>query len=469
MEGSSASPSIATFLTYLITLTLWQSGALNHIINCFRWCIIASLLRQGTRHPKVTSDGLKILPCLQIISSDTSPQISQESLAALTTGHPDVNSNVTMSLISRNQDHQIDKTALLCDKQGLVFYAPPGTSAPSVAGMPRRFRSATGMLELAVALQRLLKGAGEISPEEFQSIDRLVNESEIVFSDSVSGRKLWALLSSELKLPLYFNKISKKMQISKSKNGIKVLCVAAAPVELNSINKFLREQLGNGEIVKIGEGKNFDPCQHYFDAKSNVHWFLASQDAQGNTSATTDVGRLARKIEPDHVIMVGMCMGLPESNLTPGTVVVPDALFSLEHQRAVKSGTEFRPVGMQGNSGLQRLAKLIPTDDFDFNVIFGKKLASASIKIEDPSSEIVDYLDEFAKDVVAFDMEGWGFYKGADDYSCLWIKAIADKGDPPAPSSEGREEKQIIQSDVTTNAIRFAFRLIQQVAELKPA
>lgn len=429
---------------------------------------IVALLRQGTRHPEIAGGGLTALPCLQIISDDTSPQISDEALAAIVTGHADVNSNVTASLISRNQDHQIDKTRLLSDKQGLVFYAPPGTSAASLAVMPRRFRSAAGMLELAAALQRMLKGTGEISVGDFHAIERLVDDSEMVFSDSVSGRKLWELLSSEFKLPLYFERMADKMQKPEPKNSIKILCIAAAAVELASIDNFLKKQLGEGEIVKVGEGKNFDPVQCYVDEKKSVRWYLASQDAQGNNSATTDVGRLARRIQPDHVIMVGMCMGLPESKLAPGTVIVPEALFSLEHQRAKVSGTEFRPVGMQNSSGLPRLAKLVATDDFDFKVVFGKKLASASIKIENPGSEIVNFLQGFAADVVAFDMEGWGFYKGAEDFSCLWIKAIADAGEPQVASGEGREEKQAIQSDVTINAIRFAFRLVQYVAAMKP-
>ncbi|ALP68603.1 phosphorylase family protein [Paraburkholderia caribensis] len=427
---------------------------------------IVSVIVQGTRHPKATGDGLRILPCLQIASDDASPLIANEKLAAIVTGHADVNSNVMASLISRNRDHQIDNTSLLTDKQGLVFYAPAGTSAPSLAGMKRRFRSAVGMLELAAAIQFMLKGKFEIPRHDLQTIDRLINDSELVFSDSVSGRKLWELTSDAFKLPAYL-KGKKAMNISN--NAIKVLCVAAAPIELTTIKRFLESQLRESHIVRIGDGKAFDPVQRFIDNRSGVQWYLASLDAQGNGSASTDVGRLTRGIQPDHVIMVGMCMGMPDAGLEPGTVVVPDALFSLEHQRATKDGTEFRPLGGRGNSGLRRLAKLVSTEAFDFKVVFGKKLASASVKIEDPKAEIVTYLQQFAKDVVAFDMEGWGFYEAAEDFSCLWIKAVADTGEPQEASSNGREGKQGTQADVTTNAIRFAFRLIQEVAKLQPA
>jgi nucleoside phosphorylase len=429
---------------------------------------VISIVRQGSRYPKADGDGVRILPCLQIISGNASLGISEESLVALVTGHAEVNSSVVADLISRNRDHQIDKTSLLSDKQGLVFYAPPQTGAPAVAGMARRFRSAAGMVEVAVAVQLMIRGVAEISQRDFLAIERLVCEPELVFADSVSGRKLWDLLSSEFKLPIYLSKKRDKMQISKPKNKIKILCIAAAPIEFASINKLLKSELGEGKIVKIGEGKNFDPVQSYLDARSGTQWYIASQDSQGNGSATIDVGRLAQRIQPDHVIMVGMCMALPHSELPPGTVVVPDALFSLEHQRATTTGTEFRPRGMEGNSGLQRLAKLIPTNDLGFKVVFGKKLASASVKIEDPKAEIVEYLQNFAKDVVAFDMEGWGFYKGAEEFSCLWIKAVADAGERQATAGEGRDDKQSVQADVTTNAIRFAFDLIRQVAEMEP-
>lgn len=428
---------------------------------------IVAIVRQGSRHPEVTGDSLRALPCLLITSTETSPQLSQDFLAEVVTGHPDVNSSVTNSLICRNLEHQIDKTTLLSDKQGVVFYAPPRTSAPSLASMPRRFGSATAMLELAAALQRLLKIENRVSTEEFGAIQQLVNNADIVFSNSFSGRILWNLFIREFKLSNYTEIMARKMQSPQPQKIIKVLCIAAAQIELKSIDLFLKNNLGDGEIITIGDGKNFDPLQCYFDKEMGVRWYLASQDAQGNASATADVGRLATKINPDHIIMVGMCMGLPHSTLKLGTVVIPDGLLLLDHQRATEQGTEYRPSGVPCNSGLQRLAKITSTEGLDFDVVFGKKLATASIKIEDPNSKIVTYLRDFAKDAVAFDMEGWGFYKAAEEFSCVWIKAVADSGEPQVNSGEKRVSKQETQAKVTTNAIQFAFRLIRQVAGSK--
>lgn len=428
---------------------------------------VISIIKQGSRNPRPDGAGVVVLPCVQIIAADASCDLSDQSLAGLVTGHPEVNPNVIEDLLARNRAHQIDNTSLLCEKQGIVFYAPSRTSGAVVAGMSRRFRSASGMLEVAQAVQMMLRGTGECSLTDLLAIQQLVEESDLVFADSVSGRKLWDLFSSEFKLKNFLSRKKEKMQTANSTPTIKVLCIAAAPVELTSITKFFDEKLGKAKTYKFGSGRDFDPANGYFDKESNVQWYIASQDAQGIESASSDVGRLAQRIQPDHVVMVGMCMALPHSQLAPGTVVIPHGLFSVEHQRETVGGTEYRPRGMEGQSGLERLAKLTSNDGFDFKVVFGKKLASASVKIENPDAAIVEYLHQFAKDVVAFDMEGWGFYKGAADFSCLWIKAVADAGEPQAAAGEGRDKKQTVQSDVTKNAAAFAFSLIKKMAEVE--
>jgi len=93
-----------------------------------------------------------------------------------------------------------------------------------------------------------------------------------------------------------------------------------------------------------------------------------------------------------------------------------------------------------------------------------KGLACASVKIENSESELISKIEEHAPDVVAFDMEGSGFYRAAGRES-LWIKAIADSGESQNSTEAGRGEKHQIQASATDNAVDFAIALVREFVD----
>ena len=89
-------------------------------------------------------------------------------------------------------------------------------------------------------------------------------------------------------------------------------------------------------------------------------------------------------------------------------------------------------------------------------------------RLNPPSAELVASIGSTFPDVVAFDMEGYGFYRALKRTHCLWIKTVADNGEHQGDSPEEREEKKKIQSAATGNAIDFALQVMSAWSQAEP-
>ena len=243
-----------------------------------------------------------------------------------------------------------------------------------------------------------------------------------------------------------------------------VLCVAAASVELAAVRKRLDSEFGVGQIVPFSSEMN-DFAIEYSDGSTSTRWSLATLAFQGQIEAASRVPKLISQLNPTLILMIGMCMGMPKRNYPPGTVIVPNEVFSLDHRRLTADGEHTRPHAERVTGGLYGLAQLISAEGLGYKVVSDKGLASASAKIESPDAQLVKMIEDRFPDVAAFDMEGGGFYRASDGRQCLWIKAVADGGEAQTHSSAGQEAKHAVQSDVTGNAADFAIRLIRQFVE----
>lgn len=429
---------------------------------------ILAMVETRSKHQDGRNGGLKVFPSVQIVASPEATNLSSQFLTRLITRHAGANESLTESQELKNKRHAIDSTTLFCDRQGIVAFAPASASDHERNGMKRRFKSATAMLELGAAIQRLLEASDPLSDSKFEAIDALVNDSEIVFANSTSGRIIWNLILDEFKLPSILATRMKKQTSGSAGSNIKatVLCMAAATVEFTTIRTFLEELFGRATMLKLGEGKDYDVALSYLDQATGIRWCLAPQLSQGVTAAVLDVQRIADALSPDVVLMVGMCMGMPEKKLTPGTVIVPNSIMLLDHQRYTEGATTYRPKGESVASGLHNLARIALSETLPFKVIIDKGLACASVKIEDTDTGLVPFIAQYSPDIVAFDMEGWGFYKGTANYQCLWIKAVADSGERQEQTDEMRTAKQEIQATATKNAFQFARHLVKLYSEL---
>ena len=248
-----------------------------------------------------------------------------------------------------------------------------------------------------------------------------------------------------------------------------VLCLTIAAVEFESVRSQLKKAFGNGKIVYLDTTRQFYAIE-YSDPNSETIWHLASLSFQGETEAAVGINRFCNFLKPTIVLMVGMCMGMPKKDLSVGTVVIPNEIFVFDHQRLTPNGNQHRPHGNRVDNGLYNLAKLIASEsELGFPVVVNKALASASIKIEDVNSALVKQIENSFPDVVAYDMEGWGFYLAGEGRHCLWVKAVADSGEHQSQSALGQIEKNKTQSSATDNAADFAIHLVQNFVSASPA
>lgn len=238
-----------------------------------------------------------------------------------------------------------------------------------------------------------------------------------------------------------------------------VLCVTAAIVEFKSTKRVFEKSFGPGQTVHLNEEKT-EYGLEFSDAKSNSRWILVSSAFQGQVEAATHAARLSNLLSPEIFLMIGMCMGMPKRAYPVGTVIVPAEIFSFDHQRLAKDKpVQHRPHAERVANGLYMLARVVSSESHDYKVVTDKAVASASTKIEDTESTLVNLLEQSFPDIAAFDMEGGGFYRAGEGKKFLWIKAVADSGEPQETSSVGTDLKQSAQKEATENSADFAIKL----------
>ncbi|WP_334037537.1 hypothetical protein [Burkholderia gladioli] len=247
-----------------------------------------------------------------------------------------------------------------------------------------------------------------------------------------------------------------------------VLCVAAAAVEHEVARLRLTKEFGLERMVYLDQHKTYIGLR-FTDPQTGVEWYLFGQAFQGAIDAGVLSTQLNHLLRPSVALMVGMCMGLPGKGLVPGTVVVPNEVYGFDHRRLTESGEQFRPHGGETDNGLYSVARLLSLRQTAYEVVADKGLASASAKIENVSAELVTSIGQKFPDVVAFDMEGYGFYRALKRTNCLWIKAVADNGEHQGDTPEAREEKKKMQSAVAENAIDFALKVTSAWSQSEPA
>lgn len=241
-----------------------------------------------------------------------------------------------------------------------------------------------------------------------------------------------------------------------------VLCVAAAAVEFSVVRKYLETQLGAGTEVYLDANRKYYAIE-FKDAAHSTVWHLASLSFQGEVDAVQGVDRFCHALKPTLVLMVGMCMSMPKRELPVGSVMVPNEVFSFDHQRLTASGVQHRPHGERVDNGLYSLARILSSDpNLRYRVVADKGLASATIKIEDPDAALVKQIESSFPDIAAFDMEGWGFYRAGDGRQCLWIKGVADSGESQSSAASGQTQKHSTQANATENAADFALLLVRK-------
>lgn len=409
------------------------------------------------------SDNAKVYPCIKLIGKNTNLPVSINKLVELLTRHTAPSLNVVEEVYAKNISHQVDGTRALLDRQGIICYAPPGAHSDEIANCDRRFLSCSALLEVAAAIQRLTLDS---TPSELlKTADSLLGNPKRAIPNSTSASRAWSVLTKEFGLWLdpkqaKSDDILTEPILASPRSKKVILCIAAATVELSSVNRYLTEKFGDSTLEAILDGADY---ALKFESKSqNSIWYVAPLSFQGQIEAAVSTKHLCVVLKPDLLIMVGMCMSMPQKVLPAGTVVIPNEVMVFDHQRLITEGTQLRPHGDRVDNGLFKFARLVAiTKNFEYKVVTDKGLASATAKVENPKADLIAFIEKSFPDAAAFDMEGWGFYRASSGQQCLWIKAVADAGEPQARDDNAQNHKKSTQADVTTNAIDFAYKLIE--------
>lgn len=163
---------------------------------------IAGLILSGTHKNYNKSSTLKTYPCILISGNKHELKPITDTIAVETlTRHANVNIDIINSVIKKNQKHQLDKSNILLDRQG-IFARNPYQQALNHSIPERKFISSCHMLELAIATSRLLATGyfTSLSSIERECITELIKKPENIFIYSVTAKNSWSLLVKEFSL-----------------------------------------------------------------------------------------------------------------------------------------------------------------------------------------------------------------------------------------------------------------------------
>ena len=168
--------------------------------------VICSIICSGGKESSPVQRKLKAYPYVALESSKSDNLVENEAAVELLTRHKNPKPDIVQSVISKNDDHQLDTNSILIDRQGILSrYFLEASEGHSIK---RKIESSHYLFELAISLAHILENDqySSLSEEQRVSITKLVTNPEIVFTKSVTAYKTWKLLLDEFRLSdLYDN------------------------------------------------------------------------------------------------------------------------------------------------------------------------------------------------------------------------------------------------------------------------
>lgn len=168
--------------------------------------VICSIICSGGKESSPVRRKLKAYPYIALESSNSDNLVENEVAVELLTRHKSPKPEIVQSVLSKNDDHQLDSNSILIDRQGIL--ARYFLEASENQSIKRKFESSHYLFELAISLVHILENDqySSLSEEQRVSITKLVTNPEIVFTKSVTAYKTWKLLLEEFRLSdLYDN------------------------------------------------------------------------------------------------------------------------------------------------------------------------------------------------------------------------------------------------------------------------
>ncbi|GAA3300433.1 hypothetical protein Dvina_04325 [Dactylosporangium vinaceum] len=198
----------------------------------------------------------------------------------------------------------------------------------------------------------------------------------------------------------------------------------------------------NAVLDAVYAVKKKRPLREYYDGYPVLNLgevsqvqILFAQTEQGVVSAASAgpvPGRLIRALQPDYVIMVGVCFGLQPDEQSIGDILVPTQL-RLIAQRRVHDDAEGHMIETQRSPNPEPTPDLLAAcrlATFDWHgapVHFGPMISDSTL-VDSPM--LVQWLKATHPEAIGGEMEAAGLYANATPVGTRWIviKAICDWG-----------------------------------------
>ena len=190
----------------------------------------------------------------------------------------------------------------------------------------------------------------------------------------------------------------------------------------------------------------------------------------GNVSAAIEAERAISYFNPDILFFVGIAGGIKDKDVSIGDVVVATKVYGFE---SGKSENQFltRPSLCQSSHALVQRAKAEARKDewlqrlsripIQQPRVFVESIASGEKVVASRESEIFQFLRTSYNDVIAVEMEGFGFLSAAFAYPN--IKAIVVRGISDLvkdKNDDSVEPEQVRQERASLHASAFAFEIL---------
>jgi nucleoside phosphorylase len=396
----------------------------------------------------------------------------EADLVGVVTGHNGANDAILEAVLSKNKPHQVDKSRILIDKQGLASYVPSFLDERSALGNFDRFENARAMLQLACVIRMKLQTSGNVSEDEKKAI---LDPGNAVPA-SVSGQLMWNLFAQDFKLASSFaaqmTKDENKRDLQKMTapddrdpaisgiNRYSLLLVTVTKIESVALRRELKDVIGREPSPKKIDGFTYQTYGRIGDF--DITHQISGMGTGGLVGSQESIRRSIAAIKADGVLMVGIAFGVDRKKQPIGTVLASKQLVPYELQRVNKKSVTPRGDVVSASprllNYLSHAEATWMSDKFDIKsglMLSGEKLI-----------DNIDYrlsLQGIAPEAIGGEMEGAGLYVSSQLANVDWllIKAVCDWAD----GNKGKD-KDNNQRIAAESAAKFVMHLLKVNSEM---
>jgi nucleoside phosphorylase len=408
----------------------------------------------------------QIFPAIHIQALEEDMPDWKSQLVSLVTRHPNVNVDVVNKVLEKNQTHQLDRTLLLVDKQGVAAYVPSGTTSDAVNASLARFENSVAMLQLGAVLRLKLRAKVGLTDDERWAI---TSPNEVVPA-SVSGRRIWSLFVLEFLLSTWLNPMKPLMDIFPPPRNqemliapatlMRILLVTVTSVETQALQEVMIEATGREPVVRKISGfpyKDFGQLGDY-----EVWHQISGMGSGGIDGSQEAVRRGILDVKPAAVLMIGIAFGVDPKTQPIGTILVSQQIQTYELQRVNKdTSITLRGDKVTASPMLLNWVSFAEVEWPEGEPKLKKGLVLSGEKLVD-NQDFRDQLVQIAPGALGGEMEGAGVYVASQTAKVDWllVKAVCDWAD-----GNKAKDKDKLQAKAAMAAAKFSVLMLRTSSE----